>query len=297
LELGGQGGYDLKLVVPQPTPQGDKPEHGADAIRYLHRANVSYLAPVGNGLTLTGGLFNSFIGYESFYSRNNGNYTRTYMADNAPYFMIGLAAQYPVDETLKLALYVINGYNYLSRPNSVPSYGAQVTWKPAPRWTLTQNIYGGPDQSNTDLTFWRVFSDTILEWKHDAWTLAVAYNVGTENAVEQAGNPRQLWMSGVVFARWNISGPWSIGLRPEVYWDRNGRLTGAEQLITAVTSTLDYRILFGRQTGLLRLEYRFDRSTGAQGGYFTGGEVAPGMIALTPNQHLLLFGLLWWFDS
>jgi len=74
-------------------------------------------------------------------------------------------------------------------------------------------------------------------------------------------------------------------------------LTGAEQLITAVTSTLDYRIVFGRQTGLLRLEYRFDRSTGPQGGYFTGGEVAPGVIGLTPNQHLLLFGLLWWFDS
>ena len=297
LEVGGQGGYDTSLLVPATTPQGDKPVPGADVLRHIHRANVSYLAPVGNGLTLTAGLFNSFIGYESFYSRNNYNYTRSYMADNAPYFMTGVAAQYAVDQTLTFAVYVINGYNNLSRPNLVPSYGTQVMWKPAPPWTLTQNIYYGPDQFDTALTFWRFFSDSIVEWKDANWTVAFAYDIGTENAVEQAGHPRLLWSSTALFARYHISGPWSVALRPELYWDRNGRLTGAEQTITAVTSTLEYRIAVGRQSGILRLEYRFDRSTGSQGGFFTGGEVAPGVIGLTPNQNLLLLGLLWAFDS
>jgi hypothetical protein len=297
MELGVQGGYDTSLLVPAPTPQGDKPVPGGEVLRHVHRANVSYLAPIGNGLTLTAGLFNSFIGYESFYSRYNGNYTRSYMADNAPYFMTGVAAQYPVNDTVKLAFYVINGYNNLSRPNTLPSYGAQVSWNLAPRWTLTQNIYYGPDQSDMSLTFWRTFSDTIVEWKGDAWTLAFAYDVGTEKAVEQASHPRLFWTSGVLFARWNVSGPWSLGVRPEIYWDRNARLTGSEQFITAVTSTLDYKIVAGRHSGLLRLEYRFDRSTGQQGGYFRGGEVSPGVIGLTPNQHLVLFGLLWWFDA
>ncbi|MGA6826385.1 outer membrane beta-barrel protein [Nitrospira sp. NS4] len=297
LEAGGQGGYDTSLLVPSTTPQGDKPVPGADVLRYVHRANVSYLAPLGNGLKLTAGLFNSFIGYESFLSRNNSNYTRSYMADNAPYFMTGLAAQYPVTETLQLAVYVINGYNNLSRPNLVPSYGTQVMWKPAPSWTLTQNFYYGPDQFDTSLTFWRFFSDSIIEWKDDAWTVALAYDAGTENAVEQAGHPRLFWTSAALFVRRHVSGPWSVAFRPELYWDRNGRLTGAEQLITAVTSTLEYRIAIGRQTGLLRLEYRFDRSTGSQGGFYTGGEVAPGVAGLTPNQNLVILGLLWAFDS
>ena len=109
LELGAQGGYDTSLLVPSPTPQGDKPVPGADTLRHVHRANVSYLAPVGNGLTVTAGLFNSFIGYKSFYSRNNANYTRSYMADNAPYLMDGIAAQYPIEDSLKLAVYVVNG--------------------------------------------------------------------------------------------------------------------------------------------------------------------------------------------
>ena len=163
LELGAQGGYDTSLLVPSPTPQGDKPVPGADTLRHVHRANVSYLAPVGNGLTVMAGLFNSFIGYESFYSRNNANYTRSYMADNAPYFMTGVAAQYPISDTLKFAVYIINGYNNLSRPNSLPSYGTQIMWNPAPGWTFTQNFYYGPDQSDTALRFWRIFSDTYLE--------------------------------------------------------------------------------------------------------------------------------------
>ena len=297
MEAGVQGGYDTSLLVPAPTPQGDKPVPGADVLRHVHRANVSYLAPVGNGLTLTAGLFNSFIGYESFYSRNNSNYTRSYMADNAPYFMTGLAAQYAVDQTLKFAVYVINGYNNLSRPNLVPSYGTQLSWKPSPPWTLTQNFYYGPDQFNTSLTFWRFFSDSIVEWKDEAWTVAFAYDAGTENAAERDGHPRMFWTSTAFFVRRHVSGPWSVAIRPELYWDRNGRLTGAEQRITAVTSTLEYRIAVGHQTGLLRLEYRFDRSTGTQGGFFTGGEVAPGVIGLTPNQHLLILGLMWAFDS
>lgn len=41
----------------------------SDALRHFGRANVFYLAPVGNGLTVQAGLFNSFIGYESLMLR------------------------------------------------------------------------------------------------------------------------------------------------------------------------------------------------------------------------------------
>ena len=34
----------------------------SDVLRHIHRANMSYLAPVGNGLMITAGLFNSLMG-------------------------------------------------------------------------------------------------------------------------------------------------------------------------------------------------------------------------------------------
>jgi len=296
IEFGMQTGYDTDAQVPESIPGRAKPVDGADTLRHFSRANVSYLAPVGNGLTLTAGLFDSYIGYQSIYSKFNLNYTRTYMADNAPYFMFGLSATYPVSDTLHLGLYVINGYSYLSYINNQPRYGTQAVWKPASRLTVTENLYYGPDQSNTAIEFWRFFSDSIVEWKDGPLTFAAAYDIGTENAAEQMGHPRTFWTGGALYAHWNVGGPWSIALRPEFYWDRNGRISGSEQLLKAITTTLEYKWTRPWQTALLRLEYRYDESSGVGGGFFTGGEISPGVIGLAREQQLLLLSIVWSLD-
>lgn len=296
MELGLQTGYDTNALVPDFNAGREKPVEGADTLRHLSRANMSYLAPVGNGLTLTAGLFNSFIGYQSIYAKYNLNYTRTYMADNAPYFMFGLGMQYPLSGTLQLGLYIINGYNYLSHINSQPSYGTQVAWKPTTRLTFTENLYYGPDQSNTSVQFWRFFSDSIIEWKDGPITLSAAYDLGSENAAEQPGHPRTFWMGGALFAHWNVQGPWSVAVRPEFYWDRTGRISGSEQLLKAITATVGYRWAQPWHTTLVRFEYRYDESTGRDGGLFYQGERAPGLPGLSREQHLLLCSLVWWFD-
>lgn len=297
MEFGVQGGYDTNALVPDVNPGREQPIDGADSLRHLSRANVSYLAPMGNGLTLTAGLFNSFIGYQSIYAKNNLNYTRSYMADNAPYFMFGLGATYPINDVWQLGLYVINGYNYLSHQNDQPSYGTQLVWKPTIRLTVTENLYYGPDQSNTNLTFWRFFSDSIVEWKNGPLTLAAAYDIGTENAAEQQGHPRTFWTAAALYGRWNVSGPWSIAVRPELYWDRNGRISGAEQLLKAMTTTLEYRWTHSWQTALLRLEHRYDESTGSGGGFFNRGTLSPGVIGMAREQQLLLVSVIWAFDQ
>ncbi|MDF0667578.1 MAG: outer membrane beta-barrel protein [Nitrospira sp.] len=129
MELAVQAGYDTDGLVPQPVPERDKPISGADTLRDFSRANVSYLIPMGKGLVVTAGGFNSYIGYESIYAKYNLNYTRPYIADNAPYFMFGLRVRYPVSDTVNVGFYAINGYNYLSHINDQLSYGTQVAWK------------------------------------------------------------------------------------------------------------------------------------------------------------------------
>jgi hypothetical protein len=294
MELGVQGGYDSKDFA---FLQGEKEVAGADTLRHVHRANVSYLAPLGKGLTVTAGLFNSLIGYESLYARDNFNYTRSWIADYTPYMMFGAKASYPVSEELTATLFAINSYFHLSHPNDQPSYGLQGAWKPTSRFTLTETFYAGPDQTDTDLKFWRTYLNSIAEWKGDAVTVALSYDIGTENIVGRPGDPRAFVMGGALFTRWNVSGPWSLAVRPEFYWDRNGRWTGHEQFVKAVTSTVEYKLPLAKTTTLFRLEHRFDESTGAAGGFFKGGDVSPGMPSLTGSQHLLLLSLILSFDS
>ena len=87
---------------------------GARQLRHLGPTDVSYLAPVGKGLTLQGGIFSSFIGYDSLYAKDNFNYTRPWGADFTPYLMMGVNAQYPFTAKLTGALFVINDYFHLA---------------------------------------------------------------------------------------------------------------------------------------------------------------------------------------
>jgi hypothetical protein len=294
MEFGVQAGYDANEFA---FLQGEPKVGGSDTLKHFSRANVAYLAPVGRGLTVTAGLFNSLIGYESLYARDNLNYTRSWIADNTPYMMFGAKASYPVSEELTATLFAINSYFHLSHPNDQPSYGLQGAWKPTSRLSVTETFYAGPDQADTDIKFWRLYLNSIAEWKGDALTVALSYDIGTENIAGRPGDPRAFVMGGALFTRWNVSGPWSLAVRPEFYWDRNGRWTGNEQFVKAVTSTVEYRLPLAQTTSLFRLEYRFDESTGAQGGFFKRGDVSPGVPGLTASQHLLMLSIILAFDS
>lgn len=288
-ELLGQGGQDSKdfgfgTNLPRVS--------GSDVWRHFGRANLSYLAPVGNGLTVQAGLFNSFIGYESLYAKDNFNYTRSWMADYSPYLMFGANAVYPINDRWTGAVFVINEYFHLQNANDLPSYGAQATYKPDRSWTIKETIYYGPDQSNTSLEFWRFFSDTIVEWKGKGVTIAGQYQMGTQKNASVPSNPRLIYMGAALHTRWQITRPWFVALRPELYSDPNGLITGFDQFVWAVTATSEYRLPYEWTNSIFRIEYRHDNSTGSGGGFFKGGQ-----NTLTPSQNLLIFSVIWTFDS
>jgi Putative beta-barrel porin-2, OmpL-like. bbp2 len=269
---------------------------GADALGHFGLANVSYLAPVGTGLTIQGGIFASFIGYDSLYAKDNMNYTRPWGADFTPYLMTGVNASYAVSDKATATGFVVNGYWHLADANNVPSLGGQFAYKASPRVTVKQTVLAGPHQTNTELSRWRVLSDTIVERRGDRITAAFEAQLSTET-VDATGNPRASWISAQAPVRWAPPGRWSVSIRPEVARDSAGRWTGAEQSIVAVTTTLEYRRSYQWASAILRLEHRFDDSRGPGGGFFDDGEVSPGVVALKPTQHLLILGLMLTFDS
>ncbi|MGB4068771.1 MAG: outer membrane beta-barrel protein [Nitrospira sp.] len=294
MELGFQGGRDTEEFA---FLVGERRVDGSDVLRHIHRANMSYLAPVGNGLTITAGLFNSLMGYESLYAKDNANYTRSWIADNTPYMMFGVNAQYPLNDNLTVTAFVVNSYYHLAHPNDLPSYGGRWVWKAMPRFTVMQTFYAGPDQTDTSLEFWRLYGNHILEWKGDDVTVAASFDIGTESMAGQPGRPRTFVMGGNMVVRWHITGPWSVTVRPEFYWDRNGRWTGSEQFVKAITSTVEYKVPYQWTNMVVRAEHRYDDSTGVGGGFFKNGGIRPDVVGLAREQHLLLLGVLVSFDS
>lgn len=269
---------------------------GANWLRQIGAANVSYLAPVGKGLTLQAGIFNSLIGYESLYAKDNFTYTRSWGADYSPYLMMGVNASYPFTKKLTGTLYVINGYFHLAHANNSPSFGGQIAYQLTDSLDLKETLFYGPQQSNTAPEYWRFFSDSIAEWKSQPVTLALEYQAGTENLASME-NPRVFWTAAQLPVHWVVRGPWSATIRPEIFWDPDGRMTGFQQFVKSITTTLEYRIPYRWTDTIARLEYRFDDSTGPGGGFFRDGYIQPSVVQLTPTQHLLIFGLIWTLDS
>ena len=69
------------------------------------------------------------------------------------------------------------------------------------------------------MEFWRLLSDSIVEWNTDRMTTAFEYRVGEEK-VTVPGTPRALWMAGQLPVHWAFNKHWSVTVRPEVYWDQ-----------------------------------------------------------------------------
>ncbi|MHC4817943.1 MAG: outer membrane beta-barrel protein [Planctomycetota bacterium] len=289
-EFGLQAGDDTELAVPDPG-SGNKPVKNTDVLRYFHRASATYLFPLGKGLEVTGGLIPGFPGYESFLSIENATYTRGYITDYVPYFLFGLRTSYPATPSLDLSLFLVTGWDYLVDANDVPSLGFQAAWSVTERLTFTQNFYWGAEQADTSVEFWRFFSDSILEYRTGPLVFAFAFDIGTEKQAS-AGTPRSDWLATALWVKWEIGEHWSLGCRPEIFHDPDGLLTSSQQRIRAVSLALKYRFTPAEAHSFaLSLEYRYDRSTGAEGGFFSGSG-----NTLVPDQHLIMVALTWSFS-
>jgi hypothetical protein len=74
----------------------------------VKQAYVALRAPVGNGLDLKMGVFDSIIGYESHDSGANPNYTRSYGTTIEPHTHTGILATYQLLDSLGIAAGIAN---------------------------------------------------------------------------------------------------------------------------------------------------------------------------------------------
>jgi hypothetical protein len=297
VELTAQTGEDSKIFGFSATAPKIG---GADTLLHLGPTNVSYVAPVGQGLTIQGGIFSSLIGYDGLYAKDNFNYTRPWGADYTPYLMLGVNASYPITEKVTGAFGVLNGYWHLASANSAPSVVGQLAYKATEHVSVKETALYGSHQPNSALEFWRILSDTIVVRKASTLTTALEYQLASEK-VDAPGGPRALWMSAQLPVHWVVRAPWSVTVRPEFAWDRDGRWIagqlGADQHVTAITTTIEYRVPYKHAQAIVRFEHRYDDSRGVAGGFFDDGEVRPGVVSLVPGQHLLSVAFIATFDA
>ena len=160
---------------------------------YLKEAYLSYLAPVGKGLTVTVGKSVTPMGAEVIESNANWNYSRGLLFDYAiPFFHFGANAKYAFNSKWAVTGYLVNGWNNTIinhdccgfGVSSGLTYGASVAFTPNMKWSVTENYFAGPvidAFNNNGSTFndWKQISDTVIGYTPNSkWAFQVNGDYG-----------------------------------------------------------------------------------------------------------------------
>lgn len=235
----------------------------ARALSFVEQAFVTVELPVGRGLFVDAGKFESPAGFEDNATVDNWSYSRSFLFSWAePSLHTGVRASMQLSRTVSASLLWVNGWNanWLDG-DDLRSFAAAVAVRPR-RWLdLALTYLGGLERSPTapaePALHWRDLLTASCAWSAASWlTLALAADYGDDRA---RGGVRFGGVAGYVRAR---AARWlSASVRGEYYADPSGFTTGTPQSLGEVTATLDLHHSDGAAHLWLRLEYRHDQSS------------------------------------
>lgn len=117
----------------------------ANVYRYISEAYAGYHFNVWYGINIDAGMFMSYIGLNSYYQVENWEYQASFTSDNTPWFFNGVRVQMFPRKNLKIEPWIINGWQSYGKFNSMPGFGANITWCPNENVKLLTNDYYGTD--------------------------------------------------------------------------------------------------------------------------------------------------------
>lgn len=229
----------------------------------LRQAFVSYVAPLGSGLTVDAGKFVTHMGLEVIEGQEdyNSNYSRAFEFGFAiPFTHTGVRASYTLSDKVSLMAMVANGWDTVDDNNDGKAFGGQLAWRPTEHVGILFNYIGSPEQDGLDGN-WRhvfdiVFSIVPFPDALPGLGLSGALDHGTESrAAPDGGRARWNAIEGVL--RYDFSDRFYLALRGEWFKDNDGTRTGEEQSLKEVTLTPTF--LIGEHLAI-RPELRIDWS-------------------------------------
>lgn len=174
------------------------------------------------GLWVDGGVFFSHIGQESWISRDNPTYTRSFTAEYTPYYSSGVKLTWTASSTLTVQAHLLNGWQNIAEGNERKAVGGRVDWTPRAGIALGWAGFRGDEQPESSPRRMRDFHQLVarLEPRRDL-TLWLTADRGWERP---ATGSTSTWGSLTAIAERRLSPTLSVAGRVERYTDRDGVL-------------------------------------------------------------------------
>jgi hypothetical protein len=230
----------------------------ASTMAVLQQGYFTTVIPVGEGLTVDAGKFVTHMGNEVIESKDNWNYSRSYLfAWAIPYYHTGIRLMYPVSNGFTAGLHVVNGWNSGADNNDFKSLGLTLNYALTGSTGLIVNAMDGFDNLTSIENGKRTVFDFIITHQlTESFTLVLNADYG------QAGTTSGLaiWKGAALYGRYVINPKYAVALRGEIFDDPQGYATGLGTFkldVKEVTGTYEYKFA---DALVLRGELRYDFS-------------------------------------
>lgn len=188
---------------------------GPSLSRHLQEATMG--VRLGREVWVDGGVFFSHLGGESWLSRDNWTYTRSFVAEYSPYYESGVRLSWQAHPTLLAQAVLVNGWQNVSETNEAKSAGLRLDWTPRSTVALSYYNYAGDEAATGAASRLRVFNGVGLRVAvTPALDVAGTVDLGSEG--DPAGGTKR-WNGTALIARLRLADRTALGLRAESFSD------------------------------------------------------------------------------
>ncbi|MBN2328577.1 MAG: porin [Candidatus Omnitrophica bacterium] len=236
---------------------------GTDDDISIYQAFISYIAPMGNGLTIDLGRFATWHGYEAIESPANDQFSRsllfTYLQ---PYTHTGIRLTYPINDQWEVSGGMTQGWDVVDDNNDAWTFHGAVRWMPMENVYIQNSVAYGPEQDDNDSDYTLLY-DLVATWQIDeSWTVGANFDYESTEDLYNDDDVDVYGLGGYV--RYDVNEDMYIAFRGEWIdvdegFAYDNVVVPEDSEIWEITATLGYTITDGLMT---RLEYRHDDADG-----------------------------------
>ncbi|MGZ7032070.1 MAG: porin [Thermoanaerobaculia bacterium] len=243
-------GFHLSLVA----GNGADIVHAAETEGFRHVYQASVIYKPNDKLTIEGGIFPSHIGFEGFFSKDNWNYTRSWLGEFSPYYQTGIHAGYQFSKEWSGEIHILNGWQIINDNNRAKAIGGKIAYSSA-RLSTSFNTFDGPELPNDD-DDWRHFGNLIALYKATP-KLSVGGSLDRGHQ-ELPGGGAANWLGIAGYGRYAFDDRHAFAVRAERFRDPDNGISGTAQKLTEGTLTYEFH---PTPNLILKIEGRRDHST------------------------------------
>lgn len=207
----------------------------------VYEWNVSYKPQVD--WTIMAGVFPSHIGFESAKNADNWTLSRSFVAENSPYYESGISVYFKPNKSWTFGILGLRGWQHIY--DLSPAIGTQMTYVSGNSWTWNSSGFIGNEGRGS-----RLFHDFYLIVPLSKKLRAVL--------ISDIGYEKEFWHGEALMIQAKLSDKWKMAGRIEQFSDRKAIILPPDSFVQSASVNADFS-LFPKM--LFRAEWKVYHSS------------------------------------